>query len=550
MSFHACCSMEQSVNFYDLITVLNFSSDGHYLVVGFIGGNVAIVDSADMRIQKKICLYDKPVSVVALDENDLVVGYSDGRVQLKSLSGNSCATFKEQSGVITSAVITPLSVVTGSSDGSVCVRNKVDLLLKKFKVSAGVSTMHASGGDTSYVFVGCDDGSVWRYNNACGDFEQLVQDLHKGKALCVLSDNRGFYVAYENTEVVYFNLIDKTTKIFKAKSPLRVLQVLPDQEALVGYKGNSVVADEIFDLTTKNCYSAFCKSDEICGSVVIHGRNIVVAQGSRMYLSRISCESASCFVQCLTDGIPLSRVIIKDRDHNICGCITHVQQNMYYGVKSFLRASSLKKGVYVEAVDRYGVSYSFYIYDKLAHIDRVILYRDVSRGMLVCVYRKVGDKHFNHAYSVEQVVTRTLPVDIHAVLYSYNVPLIGACLIARAGTEHRRVIRGAKINERGFVWIFEILKSMAPYVLELVSREEVIKDEHHKDEMPRDKALTSGQLQDISYEWPILYLTKQSELFVQRLPNNRLQLTHCDETTGHEIHSYGYRPSAQEYARA
>jgi hypothetical protein len=87
------------------------------------------------------------------------------------------------------------------------------------------------------------------------------------------------------------------------------------------------------------------------------------------------------------------------------------------------------------------------------------------------------------------------------------IPLIGACLIARAGTEHRRVIRGAKINERGFVWIFEILKSMAPYVLELVSREEVIEDEHHKDEMPRDKVLTSGQLQDISYEWPILYLT-------------------------------------------
>jgi hypothetical protein len=59
-------------------------------------------------------------------------------------------------------------------------------------------------------------------------------------------------------------------------------------------------------------------------------------------------------------------------------------------LKSFLRASSLKKGVYVEAVDRYGVSHSFYIYDTLAHIDRVIYIVMLSRGMLVCVYRKVG----------------------------------------------------------------------------------------------------------------------------------------------------------------
>lgn len=67
ISFHVCSAMEQNVYFYEQITSLNFSSDGHSLVVGFISGYIAIVDRADASIQKKFSLYDKPVSSVALD---------------------------------------------------------------------------------------------------------------------------------------------------------------------------------------------------------------------------------------------------------------------------------------------------------------------------------------------------------------------------------------------------------------------------------------------------------------------------------------------------
>jgi len=554
ISFHVCSAMEQNVYFYEQITSLNFSSDGHSLIVGFISGYIAIVDRADTSIQKKISLYDKPVSSVALDGNDVVIGYANGIVHLKSLHENSYAIFKDQNVAITAVKITPSCIVTGSSDGSVCVRNRMGLLLKKLQVSAGVFTMCVSG-DSCYVFIGCDDGSIWRYNTVCGDFEQLVQDLHKGKALCVLTDSRGFYVAYENAEVIYFNLVDKTTKIFKAKYPVYALQIIPEHEVLVGYKGNSIVADEIFDLATGGAYSASCKSDEIYSGFAIQGMNIVVAQAGRISLSRIVCECVPSLIQCLTDGIPLSKVIIRDRDHNICGYITQVQQNTYSSMKLCLRASSVKKGVYVEVVDMRGVSYNFYIYDKLALIDKFIISRELSHGALACVYRKVENKRLVYAHEVQQPEVRALPMDIHTVLHSYNVPLIDAHLIARAGTKYQKIIQGVQVNGNGIVWMFDDTRSMAPYVLKLFSREQAPREEQHEAGIQQDEACPAGQVvgkstQDSQrqvrvYAWPLLYLSSESELFIQRLSGDRFKLTLFDEATGRQMHYHEYQPSAQ-----
>jgi hypothetical protein len=537
----ACCAMEQRVYVYDAVSALNFSSDGGSLIVGLANGSVLIVDRQDVSVQKKVHLYDVPVSVVAFDGGSIVIGYSDGTVHLKPIDSNAYATFKEHTGFVTAVTITRGCIVTGSSDGSICIRNNFGSLLKKMRVSAGVSVMHVSSG-AGCLFIGCDDGAVWHYNIGGDGIEQLVQDLRKGKVLCVLGDAQGFYVAYDNTDMVYFNLMNKATKTFKARCPIYALQLIPEDGIIAGYNGNGVQACAICDTATGYVYRATRATGGAGGPVVVRGNDVAMARETYVGLSNRKYHAMSWFIQFLADGLQLKKLVIKDKNFHECAHLKGIGQNRYYRARVFLWTLLSQKGFYVEPVDVRGRRYTFYAHDTLESIDRLVVARDIAHGELSCVYRPAGKWLWKCAYAAQQVEPKSLPIDTHMLLYSLNIPLVDAHLIVRFGTSAQRIVQGFNMNGAGGVWIFEDTQSAAPYMLKLFSYAIGSKAAQRERGALCEVAHTPGQsapevprVMEV-YTWHIPYLARDSEFFVQRLFDGRVLLRHIHETTGLEVH--------------
>ncbi len=493
------------IQFHVPITALAFSKDGRYLVVGFYNSKVSVINVERGIVESTTSCHQAPVASIAKDEELITIGYSNGTMVIKKWDDLAWATLDAHRDKINALQYIGSVIVSGSEDKTFCVWNRQGLLLKKIQLPAPISAIEGQYNSKAF-YVGCKDGSVFRYDMQTELVEQLVDNLKKGPITCIKSAEHGFFAGFGNCEVVFFNEIDKSTKIFGSSTQIEALEYIDHDRLLVG-ASKDFDADCIWDYESCVLFESLKDHDKINGPVAINRLNVASALGPELEVRAIRYQIKDLTVVMAIDEAKFDKLTIVDPDAHVSGHLKLIGKSRdVHKMRLCLRLSSFKRGGYIDLRDQAWSKTTWYYFHPLSEIKQLIFFRGIPQGDVVVGYSvDSAPQIYNHTSSPS---TRSamlfFPSPIHAVLYSVTLAITQAWLTSTNTRGEKKWVQGLNLNGGRAIWRFEDANSSGPYTLSLKSGDSV-------------------------YEWEIPYLSTQSELIVGSDSHGRPSISHVIE---------------------
>lgn len=467
------CSMlnaDLRLRFYDAsVCALNFSTDGQSLLAGLSTGKVCVINLARGVVDRTYDFYHDRVTALAEDDERLVVGYNDGTMIIKMVYDYAYVTIAAHQGRITVMKAISSSIVSGSDDKTFCIWDKNGYLVKRIQLPAAVSAIEAQNAD-KLLYIGCENGAIYRYNVNSQLCDELVVDLHKGQVTSLTVDNQGLFAGFGNREVVFFNFEDKSTKIFRSPDQIDALEIIKDNGTVLG-ASISTGSDYIWDRETACLFDVQRDQSRTEGPVAINRCRIAYAAGSQVVLRCINYKIKDMPLLTMIDSTKIDELKIVDRAGCVSGCLKNLdQERQLHQIRLCLRASAGQRGCYVDLQDQGGKSATCYLLHPLSAIRQMRLFREPATGDLAATYDTYSDdeKPQRAITTSRHAKLSFFPSKLHVGLYSFDMAITRACLTYKNGPHDVRQIRGTNLNGKGAVWIFdEDQDCCGPYVLSI-----------------------------------------------------------------------------------
>ena len=488
------------------ISALNFSLDGHHLVLG-VQREIYLIGLHNNSIGIPYDFYQKTVTSVAFDGTLLFVGYEDGTLVIKDVRFDMHSHVyanKAHRGKISIIQCTKSYIVTASEDNTVCIWRKDGSFVRSLQLPATITVLQLRN-DGKEIYIGCQNGSVHFYRQSSQICHELVVNLHKGAVTCLALDSEGMFVGFENSEVVFFNFSDKSVKIFKASCPIQTLEIAQHDNVILGVS-SSVDHVYIWDRKTGFCFDSHKNKARSQGRVIINGSRLAYISGLGFNLEPVSYRVKHVAIEDYTNGVTLDPLKIIDGAGCESGCLRLDRKNRASSMKICLWEPEMLHGNHVLIKDLYDRPIKFYFHYPLRLIQKLLLFREGPAGRLVIGYTESLDGKYMHNTQPDSCVTQLAYTSgaVHASLYSCNMAISAACLTdSKEGREPRSITSGVNLNGKGHVWCFDGQGS-APYKLFIISN-------------------------GIRYAWHIPYLLEQAEFLLCKGKKNFPNLCQYDE---------------------